>query len=107
MQNKKQIMNYKQSEIYSPSRSTNQAFFLDVLNRLPPEAIISIVKTVGDLLKKSQEDIKFEKQLKMIREKNLDRIERLNLLIELLFHKELNEDLQLKLIDSICKIAEG
>ncbi|MGO9572356.1 MAG: hypothetical protein ACLP5H_32980 [Desulfomonilaceae bacterium] len=81
------------------------------LDKIPAEAIISVVDLVADVVRanktmegRSQE---FEQTLVVLREKNMDRKERMATLSSLLRNLNLNDDAQMKLVDSICRIAEG
>ena len=82
-----------------------------VLEKIPTEAILKVVDLVADVARanktiegKSQE---FEHTLTMLREGNLDRRERMSMLSNLLTQMDLNEEAQMRLVDSICRIAEG
>ena len=49
----------------------------------------------------------FEQTLYMLREKNMDRKERMTALSGLLRDLNLTENAQMQLVESICRIAEG
>jgi hypothetical protein len=85
--------------------------FSAVFQTIPPEAITRIVDVVADVIRASKimeaQQQRFEHDLAMLREGNMDRKERLQLLAVLLREAGLSEALQDKLVESICKIAEG
>ena len=82
-----------------------------VLDKVPPEAIVKAVEIVADVLRANKvmeaRDQEFEHELTILQEGNLDRKERLRLLIDLVARTSLPDDAQSRIIDSICNIAEG
>lgn len=82
-----------------------------VLEKIPTEAIVKVVDLVADVARASKtiegRSQEFEYTLTMLREGNLDRRERMSMLSNLLTQMDLNEEAQMRLVDSICKIAEG
>lgn len=84
---------------------------LAILDKVPPDVMIKITETIFDIAKANKtmegKQQEFEHQLTLIREGNFDRKERATMLVQLLKDMDLPEPAQIKLIDSICKIAEG
>jgi hypothetical protein len=81
------------------------------LEKVPVEAVMRVVDLVADIVKankimegRSQE---FEHKLTLLREGNLDRKERMSMLSNLLLQLEFSEETQIRLVESICRIAEG
>lgn len=81
------------------------------LEKIPVEAVVKVIDLIADVVRadktmqgRSQE---FEHKLTLLREGNMDRRERMSMLSNLLLQIDLTEEAQMRLVDSICKIAEG
>jgi hypothetical protein len=81
------------------------------LEKVPVEAVIKVVDLVAEVVKankvmesKGQE---FEHQFTLLREGNMDRKDRMSMLSHLLMQIEFSEAAQMRLVESICRIAEG
>ena len=79
------------------------------LDRLPPEAILNVIDVVGDFVKLSgqlkREDQAFVYELKRLQEDNASVEKRLGFLKDSLVNVELSEELQARLVDTICTLA--
>lgn len=82
-----------------------------VLDRVPPEAVTKAIEIVADVVRankvieaRAQE---FEHELSTLRESNIDRKDRMGMLIDLLGRMRLPNEVQSRVVESICKIAEG
>lgn len=93
-----------------PEASSLQAL-KHVLDRVPPEAITKAVDIIADVVRANKvieaREQEFEHELSMLREINLDRKDRLRMLIDLMARISLTDDAQSRIVDSVCKIAEG
>lgn len=91
------------------SRSGNMV--VAALEKLPAEAIITVVDLVADVIRANKimesRDQEFEHKFSLLREGNLDRKQRMSMLSDLLLQIEFSEEAQMRLVNSICKIAEG
>lgn len=82
-----------------------------LLEKLPPEAILKVVDVVSDVIRANKvmdgREQEFQHQLTMMREKNIDKKEKLNLLSLLLANPRLAENSLAQIVTAICNIAEG
>jgi hypothetical protein len=82
-----------------------------VLEKVPAEAVMSIVDLVVGVVRANKimegREQEFQHTVAKLRETNLDRKERMAMLAGLLRELDLKEEPQLRLIESICRIAEG
>jgi hypothetical protein len=92
-----------------PTKVTQTAFAL--FEKLPPEAIIKVVDVMADIARANKilkgNDQEFHHTLTMLREKSLDRKERLNLLSVLISNPSLSESDISTIVTTICNIAES
>lgn len=92
------------------SASNRTAVALSLLEKLPPEAVITIVEVFADVVRANKtmegKDQEFQHQLVMLREKNLSRKESLALLSTLLSHPQLSQEDISIVVTAICNIAE-
>ncbi len=81
------------------------------IEKIPPQAILSVVDIIADVARstKAMEEsrLDFEQTLTTLREKHMDRKERMAMLAGLLRELNLAEKAQAQLVESICRIAEG
>ena len=84
---------------------------LQILDRLPPEAIFKIVETTGDILKANKvlegKELEFRHQITLMRENNSDKKELLSFLKNLLTNPNIPQESLSNIVTSICNIAEG
>lgn len=89
---------------------TGQAV-MALVEKLPPEAIIKVADVIADIARANKilegKDQEFQQNLIMLKEKNLDRKDRLNLLGTILSNPRLSEKVISQIVTSICNIAEG
>ncbi|MCK6627205.1 MAG: hypothetical protein L6R45_18775 [Anaerolineae bacterium] len=103
----------EQMSINRPSSYLTQSgqVAMTLVEKLPPEAIIKIVDIIGDIAHANKilegNDQAFQQNLTMLREKNLDRKDRLDLLSAILSSPQLSEKDISQIVTSICNIAEG
>jgi hypothetical protein len=81
------------------------------LEKVPVEAVIKVVDLVADVVRANKimqgRGQEFEHTLALLREGNMDRKERMSMLSHLLMQIQLSEEAQMRLVEGICKIAEG
>jgi hypothetical protein len=89
------------------TRQTHVA--LDVLQSLPPEAIINVVNIVGDVLRTraamSEKHADFLAELEILRHNSADRERAMTLVSNVLLDAEINDEAKTKLVDTICQLA--
>ena len=82
---------------------------LDLVQRLPPEAIIEIVQIVGDIVRAravlSTKHAEFLHEMQRFREANENRERLMTTLSALLLDADLSDEAKLKLVDTICQLA--
>lgn len=86
---------------------TNTA--LEVVRSLPPEAIVSVVNIIGDVLRArtamSQKHAELLGELEILRTQSDDRERVMTLVSSVLLDAEINDDAKMKLVDTICQLA--
>lgn len=84
---------------------------MTLVEKLPPEAILKIVDVIADIARANKilegNDQEFRQNLTMLREKHLDRKDRMSLLNIILSNPQLSEKDISQIVTSICNIAEG
>lgn len=82
-----------------------------LLEKLPPEAILEVAKTASEVLKANKvmegREQEFSHKIELVKEKNSDRKERINILSSILNNPEVPKDSKSEIVRSICRIAEG
>jgi len=81
------------------------------LEKIPAEAVIKVVDLIVDVVRANKvmegREQEFQHTIIKLRETNLDRKERMGMLANLLRELDLKEDAQMRLVEGICRIAEG
>jgi len=98
-------------EVTSITLSKSGEVVRAALEKVPVEAVTKVIDLVADVVRANKmmegKEQEFEHKLTLLREGNLDRKERMSVLSNLLMQIQLSEEAQMRLVDSICKIAEG
>lgn len=104
-----EIMRVPQANTLPSSGPVKTNAALEVVRSLPPEAIVSVVNIVGDVLRAraamSQKHADLLGELEILRTHSDDRERVMTLVSNVLLDAEINDEAKMKLVDTICQLA--